>query len=73
MDTHIYTYTMLFLPRECNVNDAVFRYKLKPPPTPPPRNKRPLTGMCVTLGEKEWGNIVVVCFLFLILKSNFVI
>lgn len=32
MDTHIYTYTMLFLPREYNVNDAVFHYKLNSPP-----------------------------------------
>lgn len=53
MDTHIYT--MLFLPGEYNVNDAVFHYKLNPPP------------------QKKGGDMVVVCFLFLILKSNFVI
>lgn len=64
MDTHIYT--MLFLPGEYNVNDAVFHYKLNPPP-----KKRPLTGRCV-LPTKKGGDMVV-CFLFLILKSNFVI
>lgn len=68
MDTHIYTYTMLFLPREYNANDAVFRYKLKPPP---PKKKRPLTGRCGYPRKKlgEYG-----CLLFVFnFKNNFVI